>query len=72
MTVLTIEKVRELAISAGVHLDLATSDVTQKLVQLAYEKGRADERDACAAWYNLYGWLLDENEVAMAMRDRQE
>ena len=34
------------------------------------QKARADEREACAKWYEDKGWLLDENDVADAIRAR--
>ena len=30
----------------------------------------ADEREACAKWYEDKGWLLDESDVADAIRAR--
>jgi hypothetical protein len=34
------------------------------------QKARADEREACAKWYEDKGWLLDESDVADAIRAR--
>ena len=31
-----------------------------------------DEREACAKWYEDMGWLLDESDVADAIRARGE
>ena len=33
-------------------------------------EGIAAEREACAKWYSDKGWLLDEDDVADAMRKR--
>jgi hypothetical protein len=32
----------------------------------------ANEREACAKWYEDKGWLLDESDVAEAIRARGE
>jgi len=38
--------------------------------QEGFEAGRFAEREACAKWYEDKGWLLDESDVAKAIRAR--
>ena len=59
------------------YLEAFAKLVAQKAFADGYEKGVAGfmqavelEREACAKWYEDKGWLLDESDVADAIRAR--
>jgi len=43
---------------------------TEEFAALVAAAARADEREECAKWYEDKGWLLDESDVAAAIRAR--
>lgn len=52
--------------------DYATGhgDTTEDLLKELEWQVRESEREACAKWYENAGWLLDESDVADAIRAR--
>lgn len=42
-----------------------------KLIELAKQAGAAEEREACALWYENFGYLLDELDIPDAIRNRE-
>ena len=45
-------------------------DTTEDLLKELEWQVRESEREACAKWYENAGWLLDESDVADAIRAR--
>ena len=45
-------------------------DATEDLLKELEWQVRESEREACAKWYENAGWLLDESDVADAIRAR--
>ena len=45
-------------------------DHLERFAALVEAAARADEREECAKWYEDKGWLLDESDVAAAIRAR--